>query len=203
METEPFASQFTAAMDCRGLFLGPAMAKAIDANGFTKLLDIGGGSGIYSCAITCHHPHLCATVLDKSPVDKLARKNIADRGYSDRVDVVAGDMFIAGSLPTDCDLHLFSNVLHDWDFAEVRKLLAHSFAALKPGGMLIVHDAHINEDKSGPLTVAQYSSLLMHSTEGKCYSLGEMRALLTEAGFSNMQYQPTAADRSIVTARKA
>jgi len=203
METEPFASQFTAAMDCRGLYLGPAMAKAIDAKGFTKLLDIGGGSGIYSCAITCNHSHLRATVLDKSPVDKIARKNIADRGYSDRVEVVAGDMFIAGSLPTDCDLHLFSNVLHDWDFAEVRNLLAHSFAALKPGGMLIVHDAHINEDKSGPLPVAQYSSLLMHSTEGKCYSLGEMRDLLTEAGFTDMQYQPTAADRSIVTARKA
>ncbi|MGV3756760.1 MAG: methyltransferase [Verrucomicrobiota bacterium] len=202
METEPFASQFTAAMDCRGFYLGPAMAKALDLKGFTKLLDIGGGSGIYSCALTANHPHLKATVLDKSPVDKLARRNVAERGYSDRVEVVAGDMFIAVNLPTDCDLHLYSNVLHDWDFAEVRKLLENSFAALKPGGMLIVHDAHINEDKSGPLPVAQYSALLMHSTEGKCYSLGEMRELLTEAGFTDMQYQPTAADRSIITVRK-
>ncbi|HEY1171384.1 MAG TPA: methyltransferase [Verrucomicrobiae bacterium] len=202
METEPFASQFTAAMDCRGFYLGPAMAKALDTTGLTRLLDIGGGSGIYSCAITAHHPHLHATVLDKSPVDKLARKNVADRGYSDHVDVVAGDMFIPGDLPTGYDLHLYSNVLHDWDFPEVRQLLANSYAALKPGGMLIVHDAHINEDKTGPLPVAQYSALLMHSTEGKCYSLSEMRDLLREAGFSGMHYLPTAADRSIITARK-
>lgn len=202
METEPFASQFTAAMDCRGFYLGPAMAKAIDAKPFSKLLDLGGGSGIYACALTANHPHLRAMVMDKPPVDKLARKLVAERGYEDRVDVVAGDMFNAENLPTDCDLHLYSNVLHDWDFPEVRKLLANSFAALKSGGMLIVHDAHINEDKTGPLTVAQYSSLLMHSTEGKCYSLGEMRQLLAEAGFKDMQYQPTAADRSIVTARK-
>lgn len=201
METEPFASQFTAAMDCRGLYLGPALAKAVAAKSFTKLLDIGGGSGIYACAMVCTHPHLRATIVDKPPVDKLARKLVAERGYSDQVDVVAGDMFL-GDLPADCDLHLYSNVLHDWDFAEVRKLLANSFAALKGGGMLIVHDAHIHEDKTGPLPVAQYSSLLMHSTEGKCYSIGEMRALLTEAGFTDVQYQPTVADRSIITARK-
>jgi hypothetical protein len=84
----------------------------------------------------------------------------------------------------------------------VRPLLAASFAALAPGGLLLVHDAHLNADKTGPLPVAKYSALLMSVTEGKCYSIQEMDTLLSAAGFTDVRYLPTAADRSVITARK-
>ena len=69
--------------------------------------------------------------------------------------------------------------------------------------MLILHDAHINETKTGPLPVAKYSALLMHSTEGKCYSLTEMRGYLDKLGFTDFRHQDTAVDRSIITVRKS
>ncbi len=69
--------------------------------------------------------------------------------------------------------------------------------------MLVVHDAHLNADKTGPLAVAKYSALLMSVTEGKCYSVGEMETLLHAAGFTDVRHTPTVADRSIVTARKS
>ena len=112
-----------------------------------------------------------------------------------------GDMF-RGPFPTDCDIHLFSNVLHDWDGPTVQELLAKSFASIVPGGMIVVHDAHINTAKTGPLPVAAYSALLMTITEGKCYSEQEMGDFLTLAGFFDVSYSATAADRSIITARK-
>ena len=62
------------------------------------LLDIAGGSGVYACAFVAHHPHLRATVLEKPPVDAVARRAIAERGFAARVDVVAGDM-LAEPLP--------------------------------------------------------------------------------------------------------
>jgi hypothetical protein len=68
--------------------------------------------------------------------------------------------------------------------------------------MVIIHDAHINADKTGPLPVAAYSALLMTITEGKCYSEKEMAGYLAEAGFGDVAYAPTAADRSVITARK-
>jgi hypothetical protein len=71
-----------------------------------------------------------------------------------------------------------------------------------PGGMIVVHDAHINATKTGPLPVAAYSVLLMTISEGKCYSEAEMTDLLARAGFSNVEYFPTVADRSVITARK-
>jgi hypothetical protein len=68
--------------------------------------------------------------------------------------------------------------------------------------MLVIHDAHINADKSGPLPVAAYSALLMTITEGKCYSEKEISDFLTTAGFSNVTHTSTAADRSIIIAHK-
>lgn len=201
MEREEFANAFTAAMDCRGVYLAQALAKRLDLRGRARLLDIGGGSGIYACSLVAHHPHLRATVFDQRPVDRIAAKLIGERGFAERVGVVAGDMF-KDSLPRDCDVHLYSNVLHDWGEAEVRKLISASFDALKPGGLLIIHDAFINADKTGPLPVAQYSALLMHSTQGKCYSTAKYEEFLREAGFGEFQFFNTVADRGAVTAVK-
>jgi acetylserotonin N-methyltransferase len=104
--------------------------------------------------------------------------------------------------PTGYDVHLISNVLHDWEGSTVRTLLDKSHAALPPGGLLIVHDAHINSDKTGPLHVAEYSALLMNITEGKCYSVREMQGYLADAGFEWLDYQPTAVSRSYILAQR-
>lgn len=108
METEEFAASFTAAMDCRGVYLAQAVAKAVDLSGHVHLLDIAGGSGIYACALVAHWPHLAATVLEKPPVDRIAAGAIAKRGFAEKVAVHAADMLTA-SLPAMSDLHLYSN----------------------------------------------------------------------------------------------
>jgi predicted O-methyltransferase YrrM len=201
MEREEFAKHFTAAMDCRGAYLGPAMARKLKLKQVKHVLDIAGGSGVYACSLLEAHPHLRATVLEKPPVDAIARESIARRGFASRVAVAVGDMF-ADPFPSGCDAHLFSNVLHDWDEPLVLKLLLKSFQSLPSGGTLIIHDAHINEKKTGPLPVAAYSALLMNISEGKCYSIGEMKDYLKQAGFTSFKYFPTAADRSVITATK-
>jgi len=201
METEAFAAQFTAAMDSRGVYLAQAVAKAIDVSQRRHLLDIAGGSGVYACSLVTHHPHLSATVFEKSPVDQIAARAIASRGCAAKVAVAAGDM-LDGPLPGHADVHLYSNVLHDWDEPVVRQLIAKSFEALQPGGLVVIHDAFLNAAKDGPLHVAEYSVLLMHSSEGRCYSTREMEEYLLDAGFRDASYRDTAAARGVMTATK-
>ncbi len=43
----------------------------------------------------------------------------------------------------------------------------------------------------------------MNISEGKCYSVAEMEGYLRDAGFSAFNYFPTAADRSVINARKS
>ena len=139
-------------------------------------------------------------MLSTAPAENPFRA-FAARGYAEKVSVVTGDMF-SDAWPSGFDVHLISNVLHDWDEATVRQLLVKSHAALPTDGLLVVHDAHINGDKTGPLHVAEYSALLMNITEGKCYSLREMGGYLADAGFEWLDHQPTAVGRSFILARR-
>jgi hypothetical protein len=197
MESEAFAEEFTAVMDCRGVLLSQALAANLDLQGRTSLLDIAGGSGVYACAFAARFPHLRAAVLDKPPVDRIAARAIERRGFTGRVATVTGDM-LAEPLPRGHDVHLYSNVLHDWDVPEVRRLLQASAEALPKDGWLIVHDAFLNAAKDGPLAVAEYSVLLLHITQGRCYSTREIEDLAAECGFRPLTHLPSAVGRSAV-----
>jgi len=201
MLTEDFARTFTSAMDCRGVFLGKKLADTV-GDVLTKahrLLDIGGGSGVYACALAANAPHLEATVLEQAPVDAIALEMITQRGLAGRVRVATGDMF-TDAWPEDCDLHLFSNVMHDWGKAEILALLRRSRETLAQGGKVLIHEAFLDPDKRGPLPVAEYSCILAHSTQGRCYAWSEMEAFLAEAGFRSLGYRVTGGDRGVVVA---
>jgi predicted O-methyltransferase YrrM len=182
MRTEEFAESFTAAMDCRGRVLAAPLAAACGLADARRLLDVGGGSGVYAIAAVEAHPALRATVLEHPPVDRIARRAIATAGCGDRVSVVVADMF-AVAWPVDHDVHLFSNVLHDWDEPDCRRLLERSAASLPAGGRIVVHDMFLDDAKDGPLWAAEYSVLLAGVTNGRLYAAGEIAAWGQALGF--------------------
>jgi 3-hydroxy-5-methyl-1-naphthoate 3-O-methyltransferase len=196
-----FAARITAAMDARGAFLAPALAAVLDDLPAQQVLDVGGSSGIYACALLDRRPGARAAVFERPPVDAAARTLLADRGYHRRCEIFTGDMF-TDALPAGYDLHLYSHVLHDWDTDHVAALLAASYTALPPGGWWVDHDTHLDADKRGPLPIAEYSVLLMHSTPGKCYSVAELTDLAHQIGFVDIEHRPTTGDRSAILARK-
>ena len=201
LDDPAFAGRITAAMDARGTFLAPALAEAISDVPLSALLDVGGSSGVYASALLDRRPGARAAVLERPPVDTAARTLLQARGYAGRVEVVTGDMF-RDPFPGGFDVHLFSQVLHDWDAARVERLMAASFTALPRNGRLVDHDAHVDADKRGPLPVAEYSVLLMHSTPGKCWSVGELTTMAERVGFVDVEHRPAAGDRGVLLARK-
>jgi SAM-dependent methyltransferase len=203
MLSEDFARGFTTLMNCRGLAFGQTLARELTPllSRRSRVLDVGGGSGIYSSTLVAAHPHLSATMLEQAPVDRIAREEIARHGLQEKVRVVTADMF-HDDWPGGADILLLSNVLHDWDVPEVRALLKKSAQSLQPGGLLVIHEAFLQDDKTGPLPVAEYSALLMLISQGKCYAPSEYGAILGELGFEAGPYQSTIADRGFMTAVK-
>lgn len=201
MEQSGFASSFTTGMNSRGEYLANGLLGAVDLKTYSRILDIGGGSGIYSAVLLKKNLNLTATVYEKPPVDKAAQYSINELVLNKRMDVISGDMF-KDNLPGGYDVHFISHVLHDWDTSEVRCVLANSFRNLKSRGMIIIHDAHINDTKTGPVSVAEYSVLLMFLSEGKCYSTAEIKSILDKVGFKDIEYRPTILNRSIITGVK-
>ncbi len=201
MEDAEVSEKFARMMDARGLYLGPILARRGEFRGRSRVLDIAGATGIYACCLVAAHHGLKATVLERAPAARVARRCIAQRGCADRVEVAEGDMFDA-PFPADCDVHLFSNVLHDWDENSVKTLLRKSHEALPHGGIIVIHDAHLNRNKTGPLPVAAHSVFLMAVTQGRYYSVSEIADFLREAGFPGMRFARSGMDYSVITARK-
>lgn len=200
MQDQAFADAFTAAMDSRGTFLAGQLAQKLDLGQYNSLLDIAGGSGIYACALAEQNSGLGAAVLEISPVDRATARSVQSKGLADRVRILSGNMLEA--IPTGFDVHLFANAWHDWGMATVRKLATNAFESLSANGLIAVFDAHLNPAKNGPLAVAEYSCLLMHSTEGRCYSTQEISDVLTSVGFFDIAVLDVAADRTVVTGKK-
>ncbi len=201
MEQEATARHLTLALAGRAKNVAPILAERVSMDGVTTLLDVAGGTGIYSIALVQRNPHLRAVVLDRPEVLKVAEEMIQSYGVADRIDCVAADMF-ADPLPTNCDAILLSNVLHDWDVPQNKQLVARCADALPSGGQLLIHDVFMNDDHDGPLPIALYSAALFTLTEGRAYSAAEYKAWLIEAGLSPGDVIPTLIHCGVLGATK-
>lgn len=179
MEQEASARRLTLALAGRAKNVAPVLALKMNLVGDT-LLDVGGGTGIYSVACLRLYPQLRATVFDRPEVLKVAQEFAEQYGVADRLVCHPGDMFM-DSLPP-ADTVLLSNILHDWDEPQCRQLVQRCADAVLPGGQLVIHDVFLQDDLGGPLPIALYSAALFTLTEGRAYSAAEYRQWLTEAG---------------------
>ncbi len=204
MEQFDLARHFTLSLAGRAKNVAPALAQQVDLGDAELLVDVGGGSGIYSIALLKRYSQLRAIVVDRPEVLRVADEFRQRYNVVDRLELRAGDMF-HDPLPTGADAVLLSNVLHDWDIPECQHLIARCHAALKPGGQLLIHDVFLNDDHDGPLPIALYSAALFTLTLGRAYSAGEYRAWLTAGGFEmeDLAPRPTLIHCGVLSATKS
>jgi SAM-dependent methyltransferase len=201
MEREASARHLTLALAGRANNVAPVLASRVSLDQAGCLLDIGGGTGIYSIAWLQRHPALRAIVWDRPEVLKVAQEMAEAHGVADRLECRAGDMF-DDPVPEGVDVVLFSNVLHDWDVPECRDLIGKCASALPPGGRLLIHDVFLNDALDGPLPIALYSAMLFRLSEGRAYSAGEYRGWLSEAGLVPGEITPTLVHCGVLTGVK-
>jgi O-methyltransferase/methyltransferase family protein len=201
MEAEASARHFTLALAGRAKNVAPLLAACVPLGEQRLLLDVGGGTGIYSIACLQKNPCLRAIVWDRPEVLKVAREMADAHGVSERLECWPGDMF-SDPLPEQADVILLSNVLHDWDVPECRLLIGRCAAALPAGGRLLIHDVFLNDALDGPLPIALYSAALFTFTEGRAYCAAEYRSWLCEAGLSAGDIVPTLIHCGVLTGWK-
>ena len=195
------ARAFTRAM--HGISMGPALAwpDTLDLAAHRIMLDIGGGSGAHAIGATRRWPSLHAIILDLAPVCAVADEYIAHYGLQQRIRTVVADLWQDPFPPAD--VHFYSNIYHDWPPEQCQWLTRKSFDSLQPGGRLIIHEMLYNDEKTGPVAVAGVAISMLLNTEGQQFSGRELAAMLTEAGFRDIEVRPTFGYWSIVTGRKA
>jgi predicted O-methyltransferase YrrM len=172
-----------------------------------RLLDLGGGPGTAALTFCRRWPDLTAVVFDLPDVVVIAEEEIAAAGLGDRVTTLAGDyatdpLLADGAAPYD-GVYL-SNIIHSLSEQETTLLLTRAAGVLAPGGLLLVKDFFLDDDRVRPAFGARFAvNMLVGTRGGKSYTWTETESLLAAIGLQNLRRYPVAAHSGVITARKS
>jgi hypothetical protein len=195
-------AHFWEAMHSISTSTAAALAKAVDFRRFTRLLDVGGGSGAFDIELCRRYRRLRATVYELPHVAEIAAGKIAAAGLGDRVQTAPGDFFADPAYPAGHDAILLSLIMHDWSPEDDRRILQKCHDALPSGGAVIICELLVNDDKTGPLPAALMSlNMLIETKGGRNYTAAEYRGWLADVGFRKIRtvrFRGPGADAAVI-----
>lgn len=177
-------------------------AAALPLAGVSRMLDLGGGPGLYAIECARANPEIQAVVLDTDDTLTVTRENIRQAGLEGRVFTQAGDA-LNDDLGGGYDLVLLSNFLHIFSPEENQATLHRCAAALNPGGTVAVKDFLLNEDRTGPQWMTQFAvNMLVNTGGGDCYTRSEYLAWMNAAGFALVSESPVGCNSTMLVGEK-
>lgn len=174
---------FVLGMHNRALGMGQSLAALLDLSGRKQLLDVGGGPATYSCLLAKKNPELRSKSMDLPAVVAIAKTIIEGFGMAGRVEAVVGN-YNQEVFPGGNDVVLCSGMFHREPPESCRAILRKSFAALQPGGLVVVHDVLSNAEKTGPAFSLLFGlNMALTANYGAAHSSEEVAQWMGEAGF--------------------
>ena len=194
---------FIEAMHARAAATAPDLARLIDLDGVGRVLDVGGGSGVYSMAFARTRDGVSATVFDLPNVVPLTRQYVAREGLGDRIDTAVGD-YTTDPLPGGYDLVFLSAIIHSNSPGQNAALIGKCAAALNPGGRVAVVDFIMDDDRAAPAHGTLFALNMLVATEaGDTYTQREVGAWMTSAGLDDIVHRDTPFGTGLVIGRRS
>ena len=183
-EDPKVARQLTVSGYNSSISAGQKFARECDLSPFSLLLDVGGGSGVYSIMACRKYPKLHAIVFDVPTVCTVASEFIAQAELSDRIRTHPGD-YLSDQYPSGADAILICGTLEPRTTEEHESVLSRAFAALPPGGKLFLIINMLDDDGKGPLeaVLSNLGHVFTAGPWGGIHSAGEIVRMLSAAGF--------------------
>ena len=163
---------------------------------FGTVCDIGGSMGDLLLAVLAEYPDARGILFDLPSTIDLARPRIAASPLADRVSLVGGSFF--DSVPV-ADLYTMKQILHDWDDAEARAILATVRTAIPPHGRLVVIDHILHDVPTADEGQGTDIAMMVWAT-GRERKLGEFAALFAATGFAIDRVTRNPAGHSVIEA---
>jgi len=195
------AETIAASMHSHSLPAAIGAARNYDFTGIKRILDVGGGSGCFMIAFAQAHPEIRATILELPSMCAAAAAYIDAGAVGDAVNATASNMF-RDPWPKGYDAIFFSNIWHDWNFRTCAWLAERAYEALPRGGRIMLHEMLLDDSGAGPATTAAFSMLMLLATQGQQFTFAEIKKLLEDAGFRDIEAKQTAGYYSITTGYK-
>ncbi|MCL6449283.1 MAG: methyltransferase domain-containing protein [Armatimonadetes bacterium] len=145
-----------------------------------RLLDLGGGHGLYAIALKKLKPDLEATVFDLPHMAEVTREYA--RRYGTPVAFWAGNFF-NDELPEEQDIALVFDVFYGPP-AKTKEVLTRIHRALRPGSYLFTKHWFLDDTRTRPERAVLFALLLaLGNPASHVCTYREMAEMLAEAGF--------------------
>lgn len=181
---------------------GRVLVNRLDFSSHRHLLDVGGGSGGLSLAISKVCPQLHVTVLDLPSVTPVTQRIIEQEGMAERAHVISGDV-VGGPLAGIYDVAVLRAFIQVLSPDAARHTLHNLIRVLEPGSPIYILGQVLDDSRlSPPETVAFNLVFVNVYDEGRAYTEHEYRAWLTEAGFTGIERVLLPGGESLIAARK-
>jgi len=188
-EDPKVAREITTAGYHSSIKAGKKFARECDLSSSRLLLDLGGGSGVYSIMACEKYPQLRAAVWDFPTVLAVAQEFIAEAGMAERITTMAGD-YIRDDYPLGVDAILLCGTLEPRSSEEHKQVLGKCFQALPPDGRLFLITNMLEDDKSGPLEAvcSNLGNVTGPEPWGRIHTAQELSRFLKDAGFTDLVF---------------
>ena len=193
---------FLAAMTGLSTGAGIAIAKKFPWKKYRTFVDVGGAQGGVSVQLALAHKHLNGANYDLPVVGPIYEEYVRSFKLEKRLSFKPGDFFKDAEIPS-ADVIIMGHILHDWNLEEKKALIAKAYQALPKGGVYILHEAIIDDDRrKNAFGLLMSLNMLIETPGGFDYSHKDASGWLKAAGFKKTQVVPLAGPDSMVLAFK-
>lgn len=172
----------------------PAAMDAAEALDFGKsrrglrVLELGGGSAVFSCALAHRDPDCQVTVLDSAENLQRSLAMVANVGISGQFTPLIGDPRRPDLEAETYDLVLVVGFLHQLNPEQAAAWILNIADSIKPGGELAIVDYFHGQTKGNKTMALWELELTLRNRFAKLHSPPTIRNWMLEAGLDHIQF---------------
>jgi O-methyltransferase domain/Dimerisation domain len=192
---------FLAAMTGLSMDSAKQISRRFPWQDYASFADIGGAQGAVAVELIREHPHLHGISFDLPAIAPLFNEYVAKFELGHKIQFRSGDFF-HDPLP-HADVLILGHVLHNWGLEEKMGLIQSAYSAVPCGGVLLVYDAVIDDDRNeNAFALLMSLNMLLVTPAGSTYTAAECMKWMKGAGFRSARAEPLSGADSLIIATK-
>jgi SAM-dependent methyltransferase len=169
------------------------LASALKTQQPLRILDAGGGSGVWSSALMRACPEATTTIIDDADTLAIAAALLDQADAAGAPGLRARTLLHAADLRQELgvggfDLVLLAHVLHLLGPSDAAAVVGTCVRALRPGGQLVMIDLALDANRRGPETALWFAvDMAIYTPAGRVYEERELQQLLEDRSMEVIQ----------------
>lgn len=165
------------------------------------VVDLGAGAAPWSIALLEAFDGARAVVNELPAVAPLAAERLEQHGLAERSSLLPGD-YGRVELPTGAGVVVLGHVLRNEGADAAKALVARAVASLAAGGVLVVADYFLDDDRRGPRNALLLGVTMAASTRhGRTFTRAAVRGWLEDAGLRGVELVEPVPFQQVMIAR--